>query len=853
MSTEAPIGGEVADRPRRLMVDLQPDPVGVGTTECRLSWWVPTTGSQQQERFQVQFAESVPDLEAGATLWDSGERPGQQSAGVRISGLALPPCSVLWWRVRTWSVGSERPSPWSDAHRLVTAADASDWPAEGVWAPGLADAELASWALLRVEENLPEGDVVAAIVEVCALSPENARQYVAKTWVNGEVAGRSSVRAIGDEARYHTHDVTASVRAGQPNVLAALCWAEDGRSLTARLTVTYGDGRTHVVTSSPRWRALDGSQLLPGTATIKGGWYRAPRECWDMRHEPAGWTLPGFDDADWPHAVPRPNSQPLRPAVVDLEQHEVRPALVERRGAGEWFIDLGAEIVGGLRLEIDAPETLTIGVVLGEELRADGSILSPLRTGNVYEETWTLRHGPQVIEHWGFRGFRYVEVTDCPVDLTSALTAFALHAPVETDEQARGSFRCSDPDLERVWDLSRRTIEVTGSDVYVDTAVRERGPYEGDMWVNQLSQYAVGGGWALARYSGEYLTRRPTWPSEYQLMPVLCGWVDYLATGDDRQLHTDYEHWRRSTFAHELDQLGLVRRDNPRTGWGRDLVDWPPTYRDGHVFGDVNTVLNAFQCAAYEALARVAEVLGKSDDHALCTARAATMRAAITEHLLDRDRGRYRDGEAIEHSSQHSTVMPVALGLAPPEELARLGHTLVGQGVRTSIYAVQFLLDALYLAGEDDAALKVMTSHGAPGWIDVMDRLGATLTPEAWDPEQKPNMTFSHAWGTAPANVIARHLVGVQVVEPGAARVTIRPQPGTLSWFDAVVPTIRGPVAVAMSQDDEVRRLTVRLPANMVGTVQAPMSWVASGEEPPVRECGPGVTELAVPVAGSWS
>ncbi|HEX3814097.1 MAG TPA: hypothetical protein VHX59_14785 [Mycobacteriales bacterium] len=37
-----------------------------------------------------------------------------------------------------------------------------------------------------------------------------------------------------------------------------------------------------------------------------------------------------------------------------------------------------------------------------------------------------------------------------------------------------------------------------------------------------------------------------------------------------------------------------------------------------------------------------------------------------------------------------------ALGLAPTELRPAIGDKLADQGIRTSIYAVQFLLDALY-------------------------------------------------------------------------------------------------------------------------------------------------------------
>src|SRR5699024_2856651 len=89
-----------------------------------------------------------------------------------------------------------------------------------------------------------------------------------------------------------------------------------------------------------------------------------------------------------------------------------------------------------------------------------------------------------------------------------------------------------------------------------------------------------------------------------------------------------------------------------------------------------------------------------------------------------------------------------------------------------------FLLDALFTLGRAEGAHALMTARGQRSWLHMIDDLAATIVPEAWDPSLKPNMTWSHAWGTAPVNVIARWVLGVQVVEPGAARLEIAPQPG---------------------------------------------------------------------------
>lgn len=795
-------GPESSDErcPTGLMVDLQSDPVGVDVAEPRFSWIVPHLGDRMQVSYRIQVATSPSTFDA--PVWDSGEVLSGSSTAVRYQGPRLAESTPYWWRVR---VATSAAGSWSEPARFITATQR--WGGEAIWGPAGSP-----WVLLRTEVELPDVPIVAAFVEAAGLSPEGARQYVYTMRINAHVVGRGSVRGSDGRARYHTHDVARVLRPGR-NALAALCWAEHGQQFVARLVVVLTDGSRIEVPTSTRWKARSGERLLPGTEDIGGGWYRAPREDWDARHEPVGWTEPGFDDQTWPSAVVVEMPADPAPATVSIEQHLGEVLEARRVQPGRWFIDLGREIVGGLRLDVEATSGTDVTVRLGEELEG-GRVRSQLRTSNRYEETWTLRDGPQTIEHWGYRAFRYVELeTDPTLDLSRALRPVVLRAPYV----GGGAFTSSDRDLDRVWELCRCTIEATSLDLYLDTPARERGPYEGDTYVNQRSQYAVERSYALARYSGEYLTRRPTWPTEYHLMPVLVAWEDYLATGDDRQLRTDVELWEQANYDDHLGEDGLLRKEPGVNGGGRnaDLTDWPVTCRDGYEFTDVNTVVNAFQAAAYGALADVAEVVGSPHDAARHRDRAQRMRGAINELLLDESG--YRDGLQSTHRAQHATAIPVALGLAPEDRLADLGDRLAAGGMRMSVYGAQFLLEALCRAGRTDQALALMTATGPCSWLHLIDHLGATLVPEAWDPSLKPNMTYSHAWGTAPVNIVARWILGVQVESPGAERLVVQPGPGPLRRMAGTVPTIRGPVAVEFDRDRG--HLQVTTPPNTTARV----------------------------------
>ncbi|MFF1292592.1 MULTISPECIES: family 78 glycoside hydrolase catalytic domain [unclassified Streptomyces] len=674
-----------------------------------------------------------------------------------------------------------------------------------------------TWALLRHEYDTVAGkDIAAAVLYVAATSPDPARQYVAKVWSNGTVVGHASVRS-GTGTAYQAFDVTSTLRTdGRPNALAALCWTTSQQKFLAQLQITYTDGSRTTVASGDHWKARRQAGLLPSKGSAGSSYFTVPQEYWDLRQEPVGWTRPGFDDSDWHTPVVRTAISGLVPAPIEAPRlHDVAPASVTKVADGRWLVDLGREIVGGLSLEVTGSAGDTVEVRLGEELNSDGTVKYQLRATNTYREVWTLRDGKQTFEHWGYRGFRWAELRTT-LDLSGAVVTGRAWRLDWDDTDA--SFHSSDPDLDRVWELCRYSIEATRGDLYTDTPTRERGPYEGDALINQLSEYGVQRSYALARWSNDYLVRKGTWPTEYRLMCALSAWEDYLATGDDRQLAKDYDLLAAKNLTAYLDSQGLVRKAPGSSSQDLgDLVDWPTASRDGYVFTHVNTVVNAFQYAAFDALAKCAAVLGKNDDAKALHSRADTLATAMRATLLDSAAGRFLDGEGTTHSAQHASAFPVALGVADTlddEVRARLGDTLAAGGMRVSVYGAQFLLDALFRLGRADAALALLTSTATNSWLHMLDTLKATIVTEAWDPALKSNMTLSHAWASAPANTIPRHVLGVRVTAPGAAEFLIRPRTGTLTEVTGTVPSVRGPVKVAVHRSTGAHTTRVTVPPN---------------------------------------
>ncbi len=432
-----------------------------------------------------------------------------------------------------------------------------------------------------------------------------------------------------------------------------------------------------------------------------------------------------------------------------------------------------------------------------------------------------------------------------------------VHYPFDV---TASKFKSSNDILNQVWELCKYSIPATSfCGKYVD-GDRERIPYEADALINQLCHYGVDREFSLARHSHEYLIEHATWPTEWILQSVLMAYYDYLYTGDIRSVEKFYKDLEAKLLLPLADpDTGLI---STKTGKQtpellksihfngtelRDIVDWPHTgilglgkaeggEADGFVFSDYNPVVNAYHYESLVAMSQLAEILNKKDDAEKFAKQAAKVEKSFNEKFFDSSKDRYVDGIGAEHSSLHANMFPLAFGMVPRERKKSVMEFVKSRGMACSVYGSQFLMDAIYNAGDAEYGLKLLSSDAERSWYNMI-RVGSTISLEAWDNKYKPNQDWNHAWGAAPANIVPRKMLGVEPLEPGFRTVRIKPQPGGLETVDATVPTIRGPIRIRW--ENRGRNLTVNLPANMKAEVVLPSdktTRLGSGEHRIVLE-----------------
>ena len=540
----------------------------------------------------------------------------------------------------------------------------------------------------------------------------------------------------------------------------------------------------------------------------------------------------------------------------------INPILFQEKDKTSYFIDFGKDAFASMEFEYEAESDHVLTIRIGEQLNGDQINRNPTGTIRYQEIQVPVSSGKQKYElpiqpderntkdiavsmpdsFPVLMPFRYAEIENVQGKLKQEkVWQLAYHTYWEEDQS---DFTSSDDILNQVWDLCKYSIKATTfAGLYVD-GDRERIPYEADAYLNQLSHYCVDREYSIGRKTIEYFfDSKPTWPTEWQLHVAMMMYQDYMYTGNTEIIEKYYERLKVKTLMALEVENGFISTQSPNhngelllslgfpdsTRKLRDIVDWPPESnsfggvaryqkgeRDGYVFKRINTVVNGFYYHNMKIMAEFANVLNKADEALDFEYRAARVKKSINEYLFSEERGYYVDGVDTDHGSLHANMILMAFDVVPDVRKASVIEHIKSRGMACSVYGAQYLLEALYKAGEANYAHSLMSATHDRSWYNMIN-MGSTITLEAWDMKYKVNADWNHAWGAVPANIIPRYLWGIQPKTPGYGIASIKPQMGNLQSSFIEVPTIKGNIKGEYKYvNDRLQTYVVEIPANMV-------------------------------------
>ena len=607
--------------------------------------------------------------------------------------------------------------------------------------------------------------------------------------------------------------------------------------LLLRIEVEFSDGTQEAIVSDATWKRATGPLVFN---SVRGG------ETYDARREKSGWEQPGYDDSAWPHAqiAPAPAGRltaqshpPIR--VVD----SLRPVALSQPKPGVYVFDLGVNIAGWARLTTRGQRGQRVTLQFNELTNQDGTVnvehLAGLTQGRFQTDEFILKgEGVEAYEpRFTYHGFRYVQVTG----LTEKPTRESLTGRwVHTDPEPAGEFACSNPLVNRIHEMIRRTQLNNLHGIPTDCPQREKIGWAEDgcvtmeeaiynfgmatfytNWQRDMldAQDANGHaaciapspGWGKANPDGSPPSLSdPWWGGAIVRLP----WQIYRYYGDRRILGESYP-----ALTNYLNYVGSHAPDH--IPWA-DEGDWLEVGSGGPSQRTPPKLAAAAAYAYYCWLAaQVAGELGRQED----SLRYAALGVAITESF----NRRYFDGTTGRYApdSQTAAALALCVRLIPESNqtlvldqfLRNIRETRTNH-ISSGIVGTHYVFQALMNARRNDVAYTLLTREGFPGW-EYMLRHGASTIWEAWDgsgSRNHPALGSVDAW-------LYQALGGIRLDETVPAFKRIRLEPavvGDLKWVKCAYRSTQGKIETYWRREGGRLRLEIAIPPNTTAAVVVP-------------------------------
>ena len=847
-------------RPDELVTEYKENPIGIDVIHPRLSWKISTPDrGWQQSAYQVQVAGSIDQLISGGQLiWDSSKVTSGDSVHREYAGPALQSSARYYWRVRVWDEADDV-SDWSNfAYWEMGLLEETDWVARWITPDWESDSSVSQPALLfRGALNVTH-------------AVRSARVYVTSRGlyemsINGQRVSEDLFTpgwtAYHTRIQYQTYDVTDLLQQGS-NILGVTVgdgWYRgplmggsrnhygDRLGLLAQVRIEYTDGNVEIFGTDEQWKASTGpiqmSEIYQG-------------EIYDARLERQDWTRSDYEVNDWQavRLFDTPPVQLIAPAGPPVRRiEEIRPIEILRTPNGEVVLDLGQNMVGWVKLTVDAngaPAGQRIVLRHAEVLGSDGNLYTDNLRAAKQQVEYILdgtERGTVFEPHFTFHGFQYVAIDGYPGDLTVDDVAGVV---VHSNMQVTGEFETSDARLNQLqrnilWGQKGNFLDVptdcpqrderlgwTGdAQVFCRTATfnMQVAPFF-TKWLGDLSADQAPNG-SIPPFVPDYRTNggQGMGATGWADAGVIIPWTIYLAYGDERILLDQYESMQAWVkYMHGRAGEDLVWTGDFHYGDWLAYATTDPGYPGATT--DTDGIATAFFAHSTGLLAKMARILGRAAEADEYEAlRARIVEAYQREFVTVTGR--------VAENTQTAYVLALQFDLLPeslrPIAAQRLVDDIRSRGnhLTTGFLGTPYLNHVLTRFGYVDVAYDLLLQDTYPSWLYPVTQ-GATTIWERWD-GRRPDGSFQsagmnsfnhYAYG-AVGDWMYQTVAGLDTDSSGAGykHVKIHPHPGgNLTYAGAAFDSMYGHTESRWDYGNDGFTLRVTIPANTTATVRLP-------------------------------
>ena len=502
------------------------------------------------------------------------------------------------------------------------------------------------------------------------------------------------------------------------------------------------------------------------------------------------------------------------PSAYRLERKELLPVGKEEVGKNAFLYDFGKETFGYLKLHnLKGIVRLYYGESREEALDKEHCETLDILSNPVCCDTVAAS-----------KAFRYIHIEkeeDADYDAVAVDYEYAPSAPEKS-----GSFRCSDDELNRIWEVSAYTLDLTTREFFCDGIKRDRWTWSGDAIQSYLMNYYL-------RFDTECVKRTirqlrgkdPVTAHVNTIMDYTFYWFKSIADYYDYTGDLDFirEMWPKMVTLMDY-VLGRATDKCMAEGQPDDwiFVDWTDFRMSKRGVLTFEQILFWKALKTMEACARSLGYDTKADDYAVLAKRVKDVTdyclysfryeayGHALENVSDERSGntRYREDNTLTRFPNMFAIIYDFCSDETKQKLLR--NALLNPDVPpiTTPYMRFYELEALCQMGLQDRVLHEMKDY----WGGML-RLGATTFWEKYNPGEQGTehlamygrpygKSLCHAWGASPLYLLGRYFLGVHPTQPGYRHYEVRPVLGGLQWMEGDVPTPFGRIHVAMNGEE---------------------------------------------------
>lgn len=831
------------------------NPVGTDILQPRLSWKLKGTGNNiMQTAYSLRVAVD-PKFSASKIIWQSGKVASDESVLVSYKGPDLKACQRYYWQVRVWD-NKGRVSKWSEVAFWETGLlNPGNWKAKWIEIEG--DTNRYSPSPHFRKEFVIEKSIAKAVVYVTA-------HGFYELHLNGKKVGDQVLTpgwtSYGKRIQYQVYNVTGQLQKGKNAIGAVLGdgwyrgtlawgnnWAIYGKrlSLLMQMKITYTDGTESFILTDESWKSNNDGAIRMND--IYNG------ETYDATKKFTGWDLPGYEDSKW--GVVRignyRNNIIASEGALIKKIQEIKPVKVFRSPKGSLLVDMGQNMVGWIRLRVSGNKGTVVTIRHAEVLDKYGEFYTENLRVAKCQLTYTLSgSGEEVYEpRFTFMGFRYLEVTGFPGELTTDnITGVVVHS----DMQVTGSYESSNPLLNQLQHNIQWGQKGNFVDVPTDCPQRdERLGWTGDAqafsrtaafnfnvaafftkWLKDVALDQRPGGEVpdvipdvINKQDAKTVSPSAGWGD----VAVIVPWTMYQVYGDKEFLENQYPSMKAW-----VEYIRKKAGDTYLWKGGSKYGDWlfyhPPvnnhTEPDG--FTEYDFISTAFFAYSTSILAKSAKELGKTEDEIFYTDLFSKIKNVFNKEYVT-PAGR------VGTNSQTSYVLALMFNLLPDDLQPNAAKFLVddiksrSNHLSTGFLGTPFLCHVLTQNGYTDVAYDLLLQESYPSWLYPV-RMGATTIWERWD-GQKTDSTFQdagmnsfnhYAYG-AIGDWMYRVSAGIETKTPGYRNLLIQPKvTEKMNLSKASFESAYGKVVSGWERSDGKVHYSIEIPANEDATIVLP-------------------------------